>query len=355
MFPILFSLATLSALANALLTTDDSSKCSCYRTTSSESTQIFANHVSQDFRNLKTYINDGRVRPAPTTPLGASTHESTNDYFESDEWTSLWSIQSWNNSYPNVSGGDPTLLMVNSRGNVYLERDNDADLDKDGYNTHLSLRTARAQKFQSSAEIESIERNFQFLSMRMLARTVGADGACTAMFTYLSDTQEADIEFLTGGPRDVVQYTNQPGGSTGTVNATLPVAMGEWAEHRLDWTDGRSEWFVNGEHLATLEKYAPTDPAMVILNSWSNGGSWTGVMAVNASAVLQIQWLEIAYNVTGDAESNIKCDAMCDLDKSDTSDGNDDNDSAAIGRISSMGWAFWILAAQLVAAVVFGV
>jgi hypothetical protein len=49
----------------------------------------------------------------------------------------------------------------------------------------------------------------------MLARTVVDPGAVTAMFTYrhtevLADVQEADIEFLTNGPRVRIQYTNQP-------------------------------------------------------------------------------------------------------------------------------------------------
>lgn len=87
--------------------------------------------------------------------------------------------------------------------------------DHPDYNTDLTLSTARQPTFQSAAEIDSQNANFHHLSARFLVRVVGSPGACAGMFTYFAGTspesvQEADIEILTSGPRNAVQYTNQP-------------------------------------------------------------------------------------------------------------------------------------------------
>lgn len=137
------------------------------------------------------------------------------------------------------------------------------------------------------------------------------------MFTYLCSTvscatsstnvQEADIEVLTNGPRDKIQLTNQPSESPdgdtlsqATLNATLPHGTDwtAWNEYRYDWLPGLSTWYVNGSRVGSISFQAPKDPAGLILNMWSNGGSWTGTMSVGDSSYLQIQWIEIAYNTS---------------------------------------------------------
>lgn len=44
---------------------------------------------------------------------------------------------------------------------------------------------------------------------------------------------------------------------------------------------------------------APTDPAQLIINMWSDGGSWTGNMSTNDYAYLQIQYLQVVFNTSG--------------------------------------------------------
>jgi beta-glucanase (GH16 family) len=126
--------------------------------------------------------------------------------------------------------------------------------------------------------------------------------------TSSSNVEEADIEILTSGPRNKIQLTNQPSESASgdtlpqaTLNATLPggVEWSAWNEYRYDWLPDLSSWYVNGASVGNISFQAPKNPAGLILNMWSNGGSWTGNMSIGAASYLQILWIEIAYNSSG--------------------------------------------------------
>jgi len=132
------------------------------------------------------------------------------------------------------------------------------------------------------------------------------------MFTYLPNddanlVQEADIEILTQDPRNSVQYTNQPSLKNGnaqpqaTVNGTNPGGRdwSLWNVYRVDWMPKQTTWYVNGVVAATISYQVPKDPAGLIVNMWSDGGSWTGNMSLYDEAFLQIQWIEVAYNTSG--------------------------------------------------------
>jgi beta-glucanase (GH16 family) len=145
------------------------------------------------------------------------------------------------------------------------------------------------------------------------------------MFTWLcgevscstssSSVQEADIEILTRGPQNKIQLTNQPSESPSgdtlsqaTLNATLPdgIEWTAWNEYRYDWLPGSSSWYVNGASVGRISFQAPRDPSGIILNMWSNGGSWTGNMSTGGASYLQIQWIEIVYNTSGPASGSTK-------------------------------------------------
>ncbi|EEY16495.1 conserved hypothetical protein [Verticillium alfalfae VaMs.102] len=72
----------------------------------------------------------------------------------------------------------------------------------------------------------------------------------------------------------------------------------------MNWTPGQSTWFVNGAEVAGIKLQAPKDPSRILFIAWSDGGSWTGKMAVNDTAYLQIQWIEFVFNVTGTNDVN---------------------------------------------------
>ncbi|KAJ9138794.1 Concanavalin A-like lectin/glucanase [Coniochaeta hoffmannii] len=317
-----------SAFAAYPLTTD--SNCHCYMTNATAS-NYFAHHKFFDFRQLNQYVNVPGVKPDPDSNANAP---PPSNYFQSDDWKSTWGIQNWNNSQvfqtnnSDVTGSDASVLMVNSPNNIYIERNSDPQASSQ---THLTMRTARLRDFQTAAEFESISQGYQYVSVRMFARTKGAPGAVTAMFTYrpgpnnsLALVQEADLEIRTVDPPVFVQYTNQPSwNSTGDIpqatrNASLPSGRrwSDWAYYRLDWTPGSSTWYVNGQLVSAISFQAPRDPAQIMFNNWSDGGSWSGNMSVNSQAYLQIQWIEMVYNNTDPQfVKSGKCINVCTIDE----------------------------------------
>lgn len=280
--------------------------CDCFLTNGTNQA-FYAQHRFYDFRALQEYNGVPDLLTSQDETTQAS---NTSAYFESDDWNSAWNIQNWNNS--DQLGDEVPTLLINSPNNIYIDSDGETD-----NSTFLTMRTARLPDFQSGAEIHSIAYSYQYLSLRMLARTAGDRGAVTAMFTYLAaddpaNVQEADLEVRTSDPNTVIQYTNQPSvtdqgvvETQATVNATMPYGLSwtDWAVHRLDWTPTQSTWYVDGESIATIAYQVPRDPTAVLFNVWSDGGSWAGNMTVGGSAYMNIQWIEMVFNSTDDVSA----------------------------------------------------
>ncbi|KAK8076555.1 hypothetical protein PG994_003827 [Apiospora phragmitis] len=304
----------LAGLAMTVLTKADDfqetsdNDCDCF-VTNGTNAHYFTNHKFYDFRSLSEYAN---VPEPINDPQDSSNAPLASDYFKQSPWSDSWGIQAWDNSV-NLQEGEAKLLMVNSASNVYIGKNKDPDPASD---TFLTLRTMRHDEFQSAAEFESIPCSYHFLSARIYARTVGAKGAIAAMFTYRKSDdpnliQEADLEIRTIDPPDTIQYTNQPSYSrTGdavsqaTQNATVPRSWEEWSVHRVDWNPKTTTWYVDGQNVSQIGFQTPRDPAQVIFNMWSEGTAWTGNMTRGDAAYMQIQWIELLYNSTGDATTN---------------------------------------------------
>ncbi|KAL2156028.1 hypothetical protein VTH82DRAFT_772 [Thermothelomyces myriococcoides] len=313
------------AAANEPELTEDS-KCDCYLNNDNSST-YFTHHRFFDFRSLAKYAGVPAVIQDAESSPGA---DITSDYFKQDDWTNFWLLGSWNNS--NGVREDATVSMVNSPNNVYIEANTEPNPSSQ---TYLTLRTQRLRDFQTAAEIESTSTGFQYLSLRMRARTVGAEGAITAVFTYrgsdsLADVQESDLEIRTVDKRNLIHYTNQPAYTDdgdivprATRNATMPNGLDwtDWAVHRFDWIPGQTTWYVDDVEVARLTFQVPRDPSSIILNAWSDGGRWTGNMSRFDAAYLQVQWLELIYNSTDSDESKHRrrdeggCEAVCSIDE----------------------------------------
>ncbi|KAI0386397.1 glycoside hydrolase family 16 protein [Hypomontagnella monticulosa] len=310
-------LAAISSLAPhgaGAVSAIDPSRCHCYLTNGT-TPKYFTGHKFFDFRN----IANPKV-PAPINDRDGTTNAPvTNAYFNSTAWTSMWETQNW------VGGSDnATLYSTYSKNNIYIESNTDSNPSS---KTFLTLRTYRhpAGNFQSGAEFDSVSPNYQYVSMRMYARTRGSSGGVTAMFTYRggdteADVQEADLEVLTREATNDVHYTNQPSTVDGvtrpnaTVEVAIPGTWSNWRVHRYDWTPGSSDWYVDGKKTASIQYQAPKDPATLIFNTWSDGGNWSGVMASGNSAVMQIQWIELIYNNTAEASKFAHCANVCTLD-----------------------------------------
>lgn len=291
---------------------DNAAECDCFKTNGSSSA-YFAYHQFFDYRSIDPSL-------ASTPPVLQSASESTNasdtsKYFSNVTWTQNWQAATWSNSdYLGTSGSDASVLMLNSKNNIYISSETNLH---EGYTTLLTLRTARTEDFQSAGEIDSVKQNFEYMSVRYLARVYGNLGGCAGLFTYRcpdshcsstsTSVEEADIEILTRDPLNVVQYTNQPSESpsgktltAATRNGTLQTGTwSDWNEYRYDWTPGLSTWYVNGTESASIGFQAPKNPTGLILNMWGDGGSWTGNMSVGAAAYLQLQWIDFVYNTSG--------------------------------------------------------
>ncbi|KAI0509680.1 concanavalin A-like lectin/glucanase domain-containing protein [Xylaria bambusicola] len=273
--------------------------CNCYKA-SADSNAYFANRKFFDFRNIANPVTTAPINGRVADAAAANTHE----YFSSAEWTDTFSLQKWETTGEGV-------YRVNSYNNVLIAPSDGQD---EGVSSYLTMRTQRQADYQSTAEVETISSDYQFLTVRMLARTRGSPGAVTALFTYKGEpVEEGDIEIRTTTATNVVQYTNQPGSSEGaTTIVELPTPWTEWQEHRYDWTPGSSDWYVDGQKVASIQLQAPTSPLSVLMNVWSDGGVWSGVMDVGGAAEMQVQWLDLTYNST--SQPGTSCANVCVID-----------------------------------------
>ncbi|KAH8170043.1 glycosyl hydrolases family 16 domain-containing protein [Sarocladium implicatum] len=301
------SFSKIAGSVAALATAVSAADCDCYLTDGS-SPAYFKNYGFWDFRDLSRYAG---VPATINTVSGNANAGFTSDYFGwSSDFQKFWGPQNWDNG--------AEFTNVNSFNNLYISSNPNGDSA-----TMLTMRTARGSNFQSSSEFET-KAKVDHASMRMYARTHGDAGACTAIFTYLGadslkDVQEADIEILTRDPETAIHYTNQPSyledGTTidgASNNITMPGGKkwSDWMEHRMDWTPGMTTWSVDGQVLHAQSFQAPVDPAQILLNVWSDGNEWTGRMRENGQAFQDVQWIELAYDVT----SKGSCSKVCSVD-----------------------------------------
>ncbi|KAK8192996.1 concanavalin A-like lectin/glucanase domain-containing protein [Phyllosticta capitalensis] len=179
------------------------------------------------------------------------------------------------------------------------------------YPTYLTMRTVRLADFSSASEMQNNQQNMMHASVRMRARVVGASGAVAGFFTYYDDDNEADIEILTQYPSNQYEYTNQPSVSkdgneitAATVNVTMPSSDAaddwtQWHDHRIDWLPHRCNWYLDGRLVASNSYSVPRKPSGLVLNMWSNGGSWSGNMTEGDAAEFHVQWVQMVFNTSG--------------------------------------------------------
>lgn len=183
------------------------------------------------------------------------------------------------------------------------------------YTSFLSLRAERlTEQTQNAGEMYFQEFNISYASIRVRARLRGAPGAVAGIFTYLNDTQESDIEMLTRDSGRYIQYTNQPTnlgpptfqgipGATSNISLPLNADVTKWHTHRLDWTPGRSVFFLDDQQINSNTVNVPVadPPSKIYINMWSAQSAFTGRMDVGKNATLDIQWIELLFNTTSSA------------------------------------------------------
>lgn len=73
----------------------------------------------------------------------------------------------------------------------------------------------------------------------------------------------------------------------------------DWHDYRLDWSATHSRWFLDGELMLEKTYSVPQTPMTLILNLWSDSGSWSGQMAVGDTVELGVQWVDMVFNTSG--------------------------------------------------------
>ncbi|EYE92933.1 glycoside hydrolase family 16 protein [Aspergillus ruber CBS 135680] len=300
--------------------------CDCYLV-SGQNQGYFQHYQLWDFRNAPiprdTVMASDSVFGANAVPLSRS-------HFAAD-----WNTQNWNRR-PTSQKPVPILNSVN---NIFFAQDpllksNGSNSTTEFGNTYLVLRTTRLDKYNSAAELENRLTNVFRCSFRVRLRmlpygrlandelgwnrtnhnitnsmTPGGPpkGACAGIFTIDPSGGESDIEILTKDPSNIIHYANQPDYDWET-DETIPGASTiaavqtpwtEWATHRLDWFPNLSVWYVD-DHIHSSKTYkVPDMPSTLVINLWSDGGDWTGDMKVGESAFMGIEWIQLAYNISG--------------------------------------------------------
>jgi hypothetical protein len=128
---------------------------------------FYSKHAFFDFRSLSSFAG---VPALVNVSSDAASAPVTSDNFKSDEWTSFWEIENWDNNKKGDNHGvssDATIHIVNSPSNIYIENHSNGDNNA----THLTLRTRRFEDFQTGSEFQTVSSGYHFISLRMLART----------------------------------------------------------------------------------------------------------------------------------------------------------------------------------------
>ncbi|KAJ3301286.1 hypothetical protein HDV03_001060 [Kappamyces sp. JEL0829] len=132
-----------------------------------------------------------------------------------------------------------------------------------------------------SAQMESTIQNILFGSFRVTMKLPTNRGTCSAMFYFLDDVQEIDMEFLSSYAGDNAPHSFY-GTQTGDFNqinnpnawASLPYAAEQttgFQEYRFDWTATKVDYYYNGAKVHTATDGVPQNPGMIIMNHWSSG------------------------------------------------------------------------------------
>jgi hypothetical protein len=177
----------------------------------------------------------------------------------------------------------------------------------------------------------------------------GAPGGVAGIFTYLNDTQESDIEIFTRAPDTLIQYSNQPASSGepdwtpipgATVNVSLPnrAVWTNWHVHRLDWTAGKSVFFVDGEVVNQTGLHVPVKdpPSGFYVDMWSANSSWSGSMEIGGEATLDVSWIEMLFNTTQGVQTSGE-KRVCEVSQGRV-ETVQRSDAVTVGLSAWMGW-----------------
>lgn len=248
-----------------------------------------------------------------TTTNQYFTHTFTNNFTDLPDTTNAanltrslpdWEIQEYKFEADKEAG---ILGRQNAMSSVWI-KDGMLHLLQKGY-------AANATGPVQVAELQSIRRDFFHGSFRARYRVVqvqGATGGSVAgFFLYYDDQNETDIEVLTKDGDRAIHYTNHPAYEVST-DTVIPGAAfthqltrpwNEFHEHRFDWSEGLSAFYVNNAPVLNITTNVPTHEGKLILNVWANNGSWSGPPSSN-DVYMDVEYIIMYYNTTDSAAGN---------------------------------------------------
>ncbi|RUP46273.1 concanavalin A-like lectin/glucanase domain-containing protein [Jimgerdemannia flammicorona] len=163
------------------------------------------------------------------------------------------------------------------------------------------------------SELRTVLEDILYGSFRATMKTSSVQGVCQSLFFFESDSQEIDIELLTGAPNETggtgsLHFTNQPDITPAPEAGFDPTA--DYHDYRIDWIPGKSQMWVDGVLRATLTQEVPNIPGKILFNSWSNGNPTWSQGPPKENALLRISSTTLYFNRTNAAE-NTAFSARC--------------------------------------------
>ena len=161
------------------------------------------------------------------------------------------------------------------------------------YNQSSNTRTINA------AQVSTTRNDIKYGSFRSRHKMDGSPGAVGAIFFYASDTQEVDIELLTRDPVQNVHFTDQPDYTVSTYMPNL-IDRTIYANYRFDWLPSESRFYINDCPSANFTDDVPNVNGTIKLNSWGNGGPFSGETVPSQDAVMSVQNIQLYFNTSDD-------------------------------------------------------
>ena len=225
----------------------------------------------------------------------------------------------YNDTYTFESGNLPAGLKITNGQNSpatpgarFAHRMTSSSVSfPDGY-LHLTVTGGQDSDPIKGGEVSTSISDILYASVRTTAIFSPVPGTCHGLFFYKSDTQEIDIEYLTdphstsnpGNGSIPLQLTNQPadGVHADESHQRYPApgtATSEEHVYRIDWTEGKTVFYVDGVQAEVFTKNVPTQAGTWLWNNWSNGDKgWSAGPALQNNT-LKIKRIEMFYNRTG--------------------------------------------------------
>lgn len=153
----------------------------------------------------------------------------------------------------------------------------------------------------STGEIQTNRADILYGTFRMSAKIPTTPGVCFGFFTYYSDSQETDIEFLTNdtNSKHTVHYTNQPRTtSASSQEVVVSNDLTAFNVHRLDWLPTQTMFYLNNKQMRTISLDVPNTPSRMLANVWSDGDPEWSMGPPKADAIATIQYINLYFNST---------------------------------------------------------